>query len=127
MIALRKIWKYQKSVENLILKIIFERLVRKIVHDCACKNMLSYDYCIQRSVLSALQEVTEDFMCFFMKSKCITLSHYHSCCRIFIDILLYADINLTTIHVKRVIIQDRDMRFIKNLMMNLDVMFFKTD
>jgi len=127
MIALCKIWKYQKSVENLIFKMIFKWLVKEIMHDCACTNMLSYNYCIQRSVLSALQEVIEDFMCFFMKSKCITLLHYHSCCRIFIDILLYADINLTTIHVKHVIIQDRNMKFIKNLMMNLDVMFFKID
>jgi len=126
-IALHEIWKYQKSFENLISKMIFERLVREIMHDCAKANMLLYDYCIQRSVLSALQEVVEDFMISFMKSKCITLSHYHFCCRIFIDILLYADINLTTIHVKHVIIQDRDMRFMKNLMMNLDVMFFKTD
>ncbi len=126
-VTLRKIRKYQKIAENLILKIIFERLIRKIIHDYAWINMLQYDFRIQRSVLNALQEVTEDFMCFFMKSKCITLSHYHSCCRIFIDILLYADINLMTIHVKHVIIQDRNMRFMKNFMMNLDVMFFKTD
>jgi len=126
-VALREIWKYQKIAENLILKIIFERLIKEIMHDYAQVNMLQYDFRIQRSVLNALQEVTEDFMCFFMKSKCITLSHYHSCCRIFIDILLYADINLMTIHVKHIIIQDRDMRFMKNLMMNLDVMFFKTD
>jgi len=89
--------------------------------------MLQYNFYIQRSVLNALQEVIEDFMCFFMKSKCITLSHYHSCCRIFIDILLYANINLTTIHVKCIIIQDRNIKFMKNFMMNLDVMFFKTD
>ncbi len=89
--------------------------------------MLQYNFCIQRSVLNALQEVIENFMIFFMKSKCIILSHYYSCCRIFIDILLYADINLMTIYVKHVIIQDRDMRFMKNFMMNLDVMFFKTD
>jgi len=126
-VALREIRKYQKIAENLILKMIFERLIREIMHDYAQANMLQYDFRIQRFVLSALQEVTEDFMCFFMKSKCITLSHYHSCCRIFIDILLYADINLMTIHVKRVIIQDRNTRFMKNLMMNLDVMFFKTD
>ncbi len=127
MIALCKIWKYQKSVENLILKMIFKWLVKEIVHNCAYTNMLSYNYCIQRSVLNTLQEVIEDFMCFFMKNKCITLSHYHSYCRIFIDILLYAIINLTTIHVKCIIIQDRNMRFIKNLMINLDVIFFKTD
>jgi len=90
-------------------------------------NMLQYDFCIQCSVLSAFQEVIEDFMIFFMKSKCITLSHYHFCYRIFIDILLYTNINLTTIHVKCIIIQDRNMRFMKNLMMNLDVMFFKTN
>ncbi len=89
--------------------------------------MLQYDFHIQRFVLSALQEITEDFMIFFMKSKCIILSHYHSCCRIFIDILLYANINLMTIHVKCIIIQDKNMRFMKNLIMNLDVMFFKTD
>jgi len=87
--------------------------------------MLNYDYCIQRAVLSALQEVIEDFMCFFMLSKCIILSHYHYCCRIFIDILLYADINLTIIHVKHIIIQNRNMKFIKTLIKNLDVMSFK--
>ena len=126
-VTLREIRKYQKIAKNLILKMIFERLIKEIMHDYAWVNMLQYDFRIQRSVLSALQEVIEDFICFFMKSKCITLSHYHSCCRIFIDILLYADINLTTIHVKCIIIQDRNMRFMKNLMMNLDVMFFKTD
>jgi len=127
MIALCKIWKYQKSVKNLILKMIFERLVKEIVHDCACINMLSYNYCIQRSVLNALQEVIKDFMYFFMKSKCIILLHYYFCCRIFIDILLYANINLTIIYVKCIIIQDKNMRFIKNFMMNLDIMFFKID
>jgi len=89
--------------------------------------MLQYNFRIQRFVLNAFQEVTENFMIFFMKSKCITFLHYHSCCRIFIDILLYANINLMTIHVKCIIIQDKDMRFMKNFMMNLDVMFFKTD
>ena len=127
MIALREIQKYQKSFKNLISKMIFERLVREIMHDCAKANMLFYDYHIQCFVLSALQEVVEDFMILFMKSKYIILSHYHSCCRIFIDILLYANINLMTIHVKCIIIQDRNMRFMKNLMMNLDVMFFKTN
>jgi len=89
--------------------------------------MLSYNYCIQCFVLNAFQEVIKDFMCFFMKSKCIILSHYHFCCRIFIDILLYANINLITIHVKCIIIQDKNMRFIKNFMMNFNVMFFKTN
>ncbi len=126
-VTLHEIQKYQKIVENLILKMIFERLIKEIMHDYAQANMLQYDFCIQRSVLSALQEITENFIIFFMKSKCIILLHYHSYCRIFIDILLYTDINLMTIHVKCVIIQDKNMRFMKNLMMNLDVMFFKTD
>ncbi len=126
MIALHEIQKYQKLFKNLISKIIFKKLVKEIIHDCAKANMLLYDYCIQCFALSALQEVVENFMISFMKSKCITFLHYHSC-RIFIDILLYANINLTAIHVKHVIIQDRNMRFMKNFMMNLDVMFFKTD
>jgi len=67
---------------------IFERLIRKIMHDYAQANMLQYDFHIQRSVLNAFQEVIEDFMIFFMKSKCIILLHYHFYCRIFIDILL---------------------------------------
>ncbi len=101
--------------------------MKEIMHNCAKANMLLYNYCIQRSVLSALQEVIENFMISFMKSKCIILLHYHFCCRIFIDILLYANINLMIIHVKCIIIQDKDIRFMKNLMMNLDIMFFKTD
>jgi len=87
--------------------------------------MLNYDYHIQRAILSALQEVVEDFMCFFMLSKCITFSHYHYCCRIFIDILLYANINLMMIYIKHVIIQNRNMKFIKTFMKNLDIMSFK--
>jgi len=87
--------------------------------------MLNYDYCIQHAVLNALQKVIEDFMCFFMLSKCITLLHYHYCCKIFIDILLYADINLTMIHVKCIIIQNKDMKFIKIFIKNLDIMSFK--
>ncbi len=106
---------------------IFERLIKEIMHDYAQANMLQYDFHIQCFVLSAFQKIIEDFMIFFMKSKCIILLHYHFCCRIFIDILLYANINLMTIHVKCIIIQDKNMRFMKNLMMNLDVMFFKTD
>jgi hypothetical protein len=87
--------------------------------------MLNYDYCIQRAVLNALQEVIEDFMCSFMLSKCIILLHYHFCCRIFIDIILYVNINLMMIYIKCIIIQKKNMKFIKNLMKNLDIMFFE--
>jgi len=87
--------------------------------------MLNYDYCIQRAVLNALQEVVEDFMCFFMLSKCIIFLHYHYCCRIFINILLYTDINLMMIYIKCIIIQNRNMKFMKIFMINFDVMFFK--
>ncbi len=104
MIALHKIQKYQKLLKNLIFKMIFKKLMRKIMHNCAKTNILFYDYCIQCFVLNALQEIIKDFMCFFMKSKYIILLHYHFCCRIFIDILLYANINLITIHVKCIII-----------------------
>jgi len=87
--------------------------------------MLNYDYYIQHVVLSALQKIIEDFMCSFMLSKCILLLHYHFYYRIFINILLYININLIMIHVKCIIIQKRNMKFMKNLMKNLDVMFYK--
>jgi len=34
-VALREIQKYQKIAENLILKMIFERLIKEIMHDYA--------------------------------------------------------------------------------------------
>jgi len=87
--------------------------------------MLNYDYYIQRTVLNVLQKVIKDFMCFFMLSKCIILLHYYFYCRIFIDILLYININLMMIYVKCIIIQKKDMKFMKNLIKNFNVMFFK--
>lgn len=95
------------------------------MYDISRENMLEFDYRIQRFALNALQEATEGFMCSFMESKCITLLHYHLCCRISTDILLYADTNLAAIHAKRVTIQERDMKFMKTIMVNLGVMFFK--
>ncbi len=83
---------------------IFKKLMKKIMHDYAWKNMLFYDYYIQCFVLNTLQEVIEVFIISFMKSKYITFLHYHFYCKIFIDILLYANINLMMIHVKCIII-----------------------
>jgi histone H3 len=54
-VALREIKRYQKSVENLIPKLPFQRLVREIVQDIRPGDGMR----IQASALQALQEAVE--------------------------------------------------------------------
>jgi len=79
-VALREIRKYQKSVELLIRKAPFSRLVREITQD------LKTDMRFQASALAALQEASEAYM-----------------------ISLLEDANLCAIHAKRVTVQPKDI------------------
>eukprot|EP01103_Thecamoeba_quadrilineata_P003947 TRINITY_DN13681_c0_g1_i1.p1 TRINITY_DN13681_c0_g1~~TRINITY_DN13681_c0_g1_i1.p1 ORF type:complete len:141 (+),score=19.49 TRINITY_DN13681_c0_g1_i1:85-507(+) len=79
-LAIREIRKYQKSVENIIPKAPFARLVREI----ACAFLT--DVRFQETALEALQCAVEAFM-----------------------VELFEDVNICAIHAKRVTIMPRDI------------------
>lgn len=79
-VALREIRKYQKSTENLIRRLPFQRLVREVAE--AVQPGLR----MQSHALAALQEASEAFLT-----------------------SVFEDTNLCAIHAKRVTIMPRDM------------------
>lgn len=85
-LALREIRKYQKSVDLLLPKAPFRRLVRDAI------QALSTNFRVQQSALSAIQEATEAFM-----------------------VGLFADANECAIHAKRVTLNQHDLRLAARL------------
>lgn len=79
-VAMREIFRYQKSTDLLIRKLPFQRLVRQIAHEF--KNDLRF----QGSAILALQEAAEAFL-----------------------VSLFEDTNLLCLHANRVTIQYRDI------------------
>ena len=90
----------------------FKRLMREIVyeHDDNKKR-------IQRSALLALQKITESFICFFLFSM-----HYLFALSLNY-ILISLDFYLLIIHAHRVIIQNKNIQLMKNLMKNLSLLY----
>ena len=80
-VALREIRKHQKSVDFLMAKLPFHRLVREIAQDMGEKRF-------RKSALDALQEATEAYI-----------------------VELLSDANLCAIHAKRVTIMPKDLQF----------------
>ena len=64
-VALREIKKYQKSALLLILRISFQRVVRKISHEIT----IDQNFRFQVSALKALQKITKTFMIMIFKRK----------------------------------------------------------
>jgi histone H3/H4 len=58
-VALREIKKYLKSIDLLIRKLPFSRLVRELTQDVALQDK---SYRFQASAIDALQEATEAFI-----------------------------------------------------------------
>lgn len=85
-VALREIRKFQKSVELLIRKMPFQRLVREIAQD------FKTDLRFQATAVLALQEAAEAYL-----------------------VSLFEDTNLCAIHAKRVTIFPKDMRLARRL------------
>lgn len=85
-VALREIRKYQKSTENLIRKLPFQRLVREIAQDF--KNDLRF----QATAISAMQESAEAYL-----------------------VSLFEDTNLCAIHAKRVTILPKDLQLARRM------------
>ena len=80
-VALREIRKYQKSMDLLIRKLPFQRLVRKIIFEH------KQDYQLAPAAAAALQEAAEAYL-----------------------VGLFKDINLCAIHAKRVTIMPKDIQ-----------------
>lgn len=85
-VALREIRRYQKSVDLLIRKLPFQRLVREIANNF--KSELRF----QSSAVLALQEASEAFL-----------------------VGLFEDTNLCAIHAKRVTIMPRDVNLARRI------------
>ncbi|KAF1957325.1 histone-fold-containing protein [Byssothecium circinans] len=91
-VALREIRRYQKTVDLLLLKAPFQRLVREI-----CQRVTTEDgpNRWQSQAVQALQEATEAFL-----------------------VSLFHDANLCAIHAKRVTIQQKDIQLARRLRAN---------
>lgn len=85
-VALREIRKYQNSVEMLIRKAPFQRLVREVMQQTKDSLRMS------RSSVEAIQEATESYMT-----------------------SLFADANLCTLHAKRVTLMGSDLKLARRL------------
>ena len=86
-VALREIWRYQKSTELLIRKLPFQRLVRELAQDLGKK-----DICFQSEAIMALQEASEAYL-----------------------VGLLEDSNLCTVHAKRVTIMPKDIQLARHI------------
>ena len=95
----------------LISKMKFARFVRKIMQKYLNENLR-----IQSAVLNALQKIVKTFLSSFFFNMCIIFLHY------FIIIDQYAVTNRLTIHVKRVIIQEKNMILLVDLMKDIKYM-----
>ena len=85
--ALSDIRRYQKSTENLIRRLPFQRLVREVT-----RNISGKEFKYQVSALFALQEAAESYL-----------------------VGLFEDTNLCSIHAKRVTIMPKDMNLARRI------------
>ncbi|KAL3213552.1 hypothetical protein MRX96_035321 [Rhipicephalus microplus] len=85
-VALREIYRYQKSTKLLIRKLPFQRLVREIAQD------FKMDPCFQSSAVMALQEASEAYL-----------------------VGRFKDTNLCAIHAKRITIIPKDIQLARRI------------
>ena len=123
-----KIYCYQKDKKKrykdvmfdhenfLILKMKFVRLMREVMQKYFNENLR-----IQFNVLNALQKIIKMFFFSVFVNICIILSHY------FIIVNFLAMTNCLIIHVKRVIVQTKNMQLLMNLIKEIKYMneFFR--
>ena len=96
-VALREIRRYQKSVDLLIRKAPFQRLVREIYHDLVTDELkynrkLPSDLRFQSTAMLGLQEAAEAYL-----------------------VGLFEDTNLCAIHAKRVTIMPKDIQLARRI------------
>jgi histone H3 len=85
-VALREIRKYQRTTDNLILRLPFKKLVKEILQD------YKDDFLVSKEAFSCLQESAEMFL-----------------------VNLLEDTQLAAIHAKRITIKPVDMQFARRL------------
>ena len=95
----------------LILKIKFVHLVQKIMQKYSNENLR-----IQSAALNVLQKIIKTFFSSFFFSMGIIFSHY------FIIVDQYAVTNRLIIHIKRVIIQKKNITLLIDLMKDMRYM-----
>ena len=88
-VALQEIRRYKRSTELLIRRAPFDHLVRELVQDLWCRE---HELRISPAAVTALREAAEAYL-----------------------ILLFADINLCTIHAKRVTIMPKDIQLAQRI------------
>ena len=86
MVALREIWRYQKSMELLIRKLPFQHLVREILQG------FGVGFRVTPAMMMALQEAAEAYL-----------------------VQLLEDLNLCAIHAKCITIQPKDMQLARRI------------
>ena len=86
-VTFREICRYQKFTNLLIFKLSFFRLIKKLM------LKIKSNFRMQTAILKTIQKITETFLIFYFEA-----------------------INRAAIHVKRVIIQVKDMQLINDYM-----------
>ena len=86
MVALRKIWRYQKSTELLIRKLPFQHLVHEILQG------FGVGFRVTPAIMMALQEAVEAYL-----------------------VQLLEDYNLCAIHAKHITIQLKDIQLVRRI------------
>ena len=89
-VALREIRKYQKSTNNLIPRLSFERVVREICQEVRAPQ--ESDFRFHKASINALREAAEAYL-----------------------VQLFEDTNLIALHAKRVTIQSKDMKLARRI------------
>ena len=105
MIALREIKRFQKTIELLIAKKSFVRLVREVMQNIK-KNVR-----IQTSTLEILQKSIETFVTEMFESKSNALF-----LRITLLTNFYEVTNAKTIHAKRVTVQMKNIHLVRKIL-----------
>ena len=95
----------------LISKMKFIHLMREIMQKYFNENLR-----IQFNALNVLQKIVKVFLLFIFVNICIILSHY------FTIVNFLAVINRLIIHVKRVIVQTKNIQLLMNLMKEMKYM-----
>ena len=85
-VALREVKRYQKSIDNLLPRAPFQRLVRSIVLE------MDHQLKFQSQALAAIQEATEAYI-----------------------VALFEDTNLCAIHAKRMTVMKKDMQLARRI------------
>jgi hypothetical protein len=101
---LREIKRLQKSIDLIISRLFFTKVVRDVMYDIFFNDT----YQIQSKILKALQKATKSMITTKFQSKFCVIS--------FICALIEEQMfNFCVIHAKRVILQIKNMRLMKTL------------